>query len=73
MAVIVLSVRHVPESRDPDVGGTTDYPGAAAVAVFLSGVTFAFIEAPALAWSSPAVLAMRLAGVTGLAVFLIWE
>jgi hypothetical protein len=30
MAVIVLSVRHVPESRDPDAGGTTDYPGAAA-------------------------------------------
>jgi hypothetical protein len=43
------------------------------VVVFLSGVTFAFIEAPALGWSSPAVLDMALAGVTGLAVFLIWE
>jgi EmrB/QacA subfamily drug resistance transporter len=73
VAVIVLSVRHVPESRDPDAGGTTDYPGAAAVVVFLSGVTFAFIEAPALGWSSPAVLAMALAGVTGLGVFLAWE
>ena len=71
--VIVLSVRHVPESRSPDASGTTDYLGAAAVVVFLSGVTFAFIEAPVLGWSSPAVLTMALLGVAGLAVFLAWE
>jgi EmrB/QacA subfamily drug resistance transporter len=71
--VIVLAARHVPESRDPGAGGTTDYPGAAAVVVFLSGITFAFIEAPALGWSSPAVLTMALLGVTGLAAFLAWE
>jgi EmrB/QacA subfamily drug resistance transporter len=73
IAVIVLSVRHVPESRDPDAGGTTDYLGAAAMVVFLFGATFAFIEAPALGWSSPAVLVMALAGLTGLAAFLIRE
>jgi EmrB/QacA subfamily drug resistance transporter len=73
VTVIVLSVRHVPESRAPEPGGTADYPGAAAMVVFLSGITFAFTEAPALGWSSPAVLAMALAGVTGLAVFLTWE
>jgi EmrB/QacA subfamily drug resistance transporter len=71
--VIVLSARHVPESRDPAAGGTTDYPGAAAMVVFLSGVTFAFIEAPALGWSSPAVLTMALLGVIGLAAFLTRE
>ena len=71
--VIVLSARHVPESRDPDAGGKTDYLGAAAVVVFLSGITFAFTEAPALGWSSPAVLTMALLGVIGLAVFLTWE
>jgi EmrB/QacA subfamily drug resistance transporter len=73
VTVIVLSKRHLPESRDPDAGGTTDYPGAAAVVVFLSGITFAFTEAPALGWSSPAVLTMALLGVAGLAVFLAWE
>jgi EmrB/QacA subfamily drug resistance transporter len=73
VTVIVLSVRHVPESRDPDAGGATDYSGAAAMVVFLSGITFAFIEGPALGWSSPAVLVLALAGVTGLAVFLTWE
>jgi hypothetical protein len=41
--------------------------------VFLSGITFAFIEALALGWSSPAVLTMALLGVIGLAVFLTWE
>ena len=41
--------------------------------VFLSGVAFAFIEAPALGWSSPTVLTMALLGVTGLAIFLTWE
>jgi EmrB/QacA subfamily drug resistance transporter len=71
--VIVLSVRHVPESRDPDASSTTDYLGAAAMVVFLSGITFAFIEAPALGWSSPVVLTMASLGVIGLAVFLAWE
>jgi MFS family permease len=71
--VIVLSARHVPESLDPGAGGRTDYLGAAAVAVFLSGITFAFTEAPALGWSSPAVLTMALLGVIALALFLTWE
>jgi hypothetical protein len=50
-----------------------DYLGAAAVVVFLSCITFAFIEAPALGWSTPAVLTMALLGVIGLAVFLTRE
>ncbi|MGD0240453.1 MAG: hypothetical protein ABSB59_09015 [Streptosporangiaceae bacterium] len=69
----MTSARHVPESRDPAAGGTTDYPGAAAMVVFLSGVTFAFIEAPALGWSSPAVLTLASLGVIGLAAFLTRE
>ena len=73
LAVIALSVRHVPESRDPGASGRTDYAGAAAVVLFLSGVTFAFIEAPELGWSSPGVLAAVLLGGTGLALFLARE
>jgi len=41
--------------------------------VFLAGITFAFIEAPGLGWSSPAVLAMLLAGIAGLVAFLVRE
>src|SRR6202012_5905248 len=73
VTVIVLGVRHVPESRAPDAGGATDYPGAAAMVVFLGGITFALTEAPALGWGSPVVLAMALAGGGGLALFLIRE
>src|SRR5215472_4081260 len=73
VAVVALAMRHVPESRDPGVTGAIDYLGALAAVVFLAGTTFAFIEGPALGWSSPAVLAMALAGVVGLATFLIRE
>jgi len=68
-----LGARHVPESRDPTATGRIDYAGAAFAVVFLTGITFAFIEAPTLGWSSPAVLAMTLTGVAGLAAFLIRE
>src|SRR5205823_6220563 len=64
--VIVLAVRHVPESRDPAATGAIDIWGALAGVVFLSGVTFAFIEGPGLGWSSPAVLAAAVLGVAGL-------
>ena len=57
-AVVALGVRHVPESRDPSATGRIDYAGALAAVVFLTGITFAFIEAPTLGWSSPSVIAM---------------
>lgn len=72
-AVVALGARHVPESRDPGVTGSIDYAGALAGVVFLTGITFAFIEAPALGWSSPAVLTMTLVGVVGLTAFLVRE
>jgi EmrB/QacA subfamily drug resistance transporter len=73
VAVVALGKRHVPESRDPDATGRIDYAGAAAAVVFLTGITFAFIEAPTLGWSSPAVLTMVGLSVVGLAAFLARE
>src|SRR6266851_2852583 len=64
-AVVALGARHVPESRDPGTTGKIDYAGALAGVVFLTGITFAFIEAT--------VLTMALAGILGLAAFLIRE
>ena len=71
--VVALGARHIPESRDPSTTGRLDYAGALAAVVFLSGITFAFIEAPTLGWASPAVLTMALLGVAGLASFLARE
>ena len=70
--VVALGARHVPESRDPDAAGL-DYAGALAAVVFLSGITFAFIQAPTLGWASPAVLTMMALGLAGLACFLARE
>src|SRR5207248_2209972 len=67
-AVVGLGARHVPESRDATVTGKIDYAGAAAAVVFLTGITFAFIEAPVLGWSSPAVVTMTAVGGVGLAM-----
>jgi EmrB/QacA subfamily drug resistance transporter len=69
VVVVVLGARHIPESRDPAATGRLDYAGALAAVVFLSGITFAFIEAPTLGWASPAVLTMALLGVAGLVAF----
>src|SRR5205823_14939914 len=63
--VVALSVRHVPESRDLSVTGKIDYAGALAAVVFLTGITFAFTEAPTLGWSSPSVLVMMAVGLAG--------
>jgi EmrB/QacA subfamily drug resistance transporter len=71
--VVALGARHVPESRAPDATGKLDYAGALAAVVFLSGTTFAFIEAPALGWSSPSVVAMALLGLAGLGALLARE
>ena len=71
--VVALGARHIPESRDPYMTGKLDYAGALAAVVFLSGITFAFIEAPTLGWASPTVLTMALLGVAGLAAFLARE
>src|SRR5256884_670587 len=73
VVVVALGARHVPESRDVTVTGKIDYAGALAAVVFLTGITFAFIEAPTLGWSSPSVLVMTVAGVAGLAAFLVRE
>jgi EmrB/QacA subfamily drug resistance transporter len=73
VAVVGFGARHLPESRGLDATGAIDYAGALAGVVFLTGFTFACIEAPTLGWTSPAVLAMSLAGVAGLAAFLARE
>jgi EmrB/QacA subfamily drug resistance transporter len=71
--VVALGAQHVPESRDPGATGKVDYGGGAAAVVFLTGVTFAFIEAPALGWSSPVVLTMVAVAAMGLGAFLLRE
>jgi EmrB/QacA subfamily drug resistance transporter len=73
VVVLVITARHVPESRDPSTAGHVDALGAGVAVLFLAGLTYGLIEAPSHGWTSPAVLASLLvAGVTG-PVFLLVE
>jgi EmrB/QacA subfamily drug resistance transporter len=65
-AVIAISLRHVPESRDPAAGGRPDVPGALAVTLGLIGLTYGFIQGPSTSWTEPSVLAALVLGAAAL-------
>jgi EmrB/QacA subfamily drug resistance transporter len=71
-AVLVITARHVPESRDPTASGRVDTVGATLAVVFLAALTYGLIEAPTLGWSSPAVVAcLVVAGLSAPAFVLV--
>ena len=75
LAIAVLSItrRYVPESRNVHSQGSVDWMGALLVTVGLGGVVYAFIEAPDKGWSDPAILIPLVLGVLALAGFVIVE
>jgi len=72
-AVLVMTARHVPESRDLTTSGRIDTVGATLAVVFLAGLTYGLIEAPTLGWSSPAVVACLVAAALAAPAFLVVE
>jgi EmrB/QacA subfamily drug resistance transporter len=68
-AVVLLTARHVPETRDPDARGKLDISGAALAALALAGSTYALIEAPSRGMSVVVVIA-AVAALLALAAFL---
>ena len=72
--VLLLSVRHVPESRDPTAGRGVDVPGAVLATAALGGITFGLIEGPARGWgSAPAPALALVAGAVCAAAFVAIE
>lgn len=63
-----VTLRHVPESRDPQAGTRPDFAGAATVTLGLTGVVFALIQGPAHGWS-PFVILAGVVGLGGLIAF----
>ncbi|MFB4296481.1 MFS transporter [Actinomadura sp. NTSP31] len=53
--VVLVAVRHVPESVDPGAHGRFDVPGAVLAALALAGTTYALTEAPG-GRTAPAVI-----------------
>jgi EmrB/QacA subfamily drug resistance transporter len=72
-ATILLALRHVPESRDPDAVAGIDWPGIGLSAAGLGGPVFALIEQPTYGWSDPIVLGPLAGGLACLALFFAWE
>jgi len=72
VAVIVVTLRYVPESRSPATTGRLDLPGAALGAVGLGALTYAVIAGPEAGWSSLVVTSAAV-GIVALGGFVAWE
>ena len=71
--VLVLSARHVPESRDATVTGRIDMEGAALATVSLAAIAYALIEGPTRGWTSGQVLVALAVGAVGALSFVLVE
>jgi predicted MFS family arabinose efflux permease len=57
VAVIIVAVRHVPESSDPTVTGPVDGWGTGLGVIVLGGLSYGLIEGANLGWGSPLIVA----------------
>jgi len=72
--VVLIAVRHVPESADPTAAHKAlDVPGAVLGALGLAGLTYGLTEWPNRGGTDPLVLATLVVGVLGLVGFVIAE
>jgi EmrB/QacA subfamily drug resistance transporter len=73
VAVVLISTRHVPESKDPGMAPGLDIPGALLAALGLAGVIYALIEAGDKGWTAPVVVVAGVGGLVALAAFVVVE
>jgi EmrB/QacA subfamily drug resistance transporter len=71
--VVLVTLRSVPESADPDAVRALDVPGAVLAAGGLAGLTFGLIAWPEAGPASVRVWGPLLVGVLGLALFVVAE
>jgi EmrB/QacA subfamily drug resistance transporter len=72
-AVLALTFRYVPESRDEAAPKRIDGVGAALAAIVLGGIVFALIDSQTTGWTDRRVLSALIVGVAMLPVFLLVE
>ena len=73
LIVLLISLLHVPESRDDDASTTLDWSGAALATLGLGTLVYGLIESSRLGFGHPLVLATLIGGALSLAVFLLVE
>jgi EmrB/QacA subfamily drug resistance transporter len=72
-AILFISVRHVPESRDPEATGHIDIAGSALTVAALVGISYGLIQGSSGHWTSPSVIGALLIGVVALLTFIVVE
>jgi EmrB/QacA subfamily drug resistance transporter len=72
-AVVAVTARHVPETKDPSVRGQFDIAGAVLAALALGGITYALIEAPEKGVTAAGPVAGAVLGVACAAGFIVTE
>ncbi len=70
---VMLTLRAVEESSDPDAFRGIDVPGVLLSAAGLAGPVFALIEQPTHGWGDPLVWVPLIAGVACFVAFVLWE
>jgi EmrB/QacA subfamily drug resistance transporter len=73
VAVILISIRHVPESSDHGERGSLDWLGAATTTLGLGGVVYGLIESSRVGFSNPIVVGSLALGVVILCLFVVNE
>jgi EmrB/QacA subfamily drug resistance transporter len=71
--VLLLALRHVPESSDPDAPAHVDVAGAVLVMTALAGITFGLTEGPANGWDRPGPVAALAVGGLSAVLFVVVE
>jgi EmrB/QacA subfamily drug resistance transporter len=72
-AVVLVALRHVPESRDPLATRHVDVTGAVLIGVSLAAVSWALIGAGDRGWGDAGVVGPLVAGLVGLVLFALVE
>ena len=73
LMAIVITLRHVPETRDEHAARTPDIAGGTSAALGLGGIVFALIEGPARGWDQPLVVIGGVVGAVATIAFLAIE
>lgn len=73
LVVVLVSARHVPESRAPAARGALDLWGAATITGALVGITYGLIEGPVRGWNSTSVVGALVLGALLFALFFALE
>jgi EmrB/QacA subfamily drug resistance transporter len=70
---VVLALRVIEESSDPEASPGIDVPGVLLSAAGLAGPVFALIEQPTHGWGDPLVWLPLIAGIACFVAFVLWE